>query len=167
VTAPEFTTAEQATAYIREHDAYVRQLTRKAKAELARMYRQAHPGLVIGEPEEWAKDSLINYLTDERYPDLNRAIEVRYAPLPAATPAVHAVPHFRHNPVAGNDWCLCPCPECYGHVEGLEGMDCICPDCGCHAPPDDDMAPPCANCGSRIRYACCAGCPGRVEPRSE
>jgi hypothetical protein len=28
----------------------------------------------------------------------------------------------------------------------------------------DDMAPPCGNCGSRIRYSCCAGCPGRIEP---
>jgi len=52
---------------------------------------------------------------------------------PSAWPAGHvAFPHFARNPVAGSDWCQCPCVECSGHVEGLEGMDCMCPDCGCH-----------------------------------
>jgi hypothetical protein len=46
----------------------------------------------------------------------------------------HAEPHFMRHPITDSDWCLCPCRECCGHVEGLEGLDCLCVACGCHKP---------------------------------
>lgn len=47
----------------------------------------------------------------------------------------HASPHFMRHPITDDNWCECPCSECCGHVEGLEGLDCMCEPCGCHLPP--------------------------------
>jgi hypothetical protein len=49
---------------------------------------------------------------------------------PERTP-VHVEPHFMAHRLTGRPWCICPCSECSGHVEGLEGMDCVCAGCTC------------------------------------
>jgi hypothetical protein len=47
--------------------------------------------------------------------------------------ASHAEPHFIQHRLTEQPWCVCPCEECSGHVEGLEGMDCMCGGCSCGA----------------------------------
>ena len=52
----------------------------------------------------------------------------------ATGPAGHVGPHFMAHPITDRPWCICPCDECTGHVEGLEGMDCVCEGCTCGEP---------------------------------
>lgn len=75
----------QATALVKEHDAYVRSVYRKPRAELARLYRSelAAQGieLLYGGPA--SKDELTNAIVDLRYPlaVMNEAREVYYKAL--------------------------------------------------------------------------------------
>jgi hypothetical protein len=104
--------------------ARVRQLNATPRAELAaivcdRMRAEGRPIVLGPQPGQWSKDDLVNDIAKAEFPAIYRA--------------GHAEPHFMHHELAGNDWCICPCSECHGHVEGLEGMDCECVACGCHA----------------------------------
>jgi hypothetical protein len=76
-------------------------------------------------------------------PDIPMYLEPRANGAHAMTttaPAGHASPHFMRHPITDDDWCQCPCDECCGHVEGLEGLDCLCGACGCHKPLDGALS---------------------------
>jgi hypothetical protein len=69
-----FYTADDAHEYIRQHDADVKQWNRQSKATLAAIVREHADGTwIVGGPQAWSKDELINRLADDKYPLANEA----------------------------------------------------------------------------------------------
>jgi hypothetical protein len=81
-----FTSGDQARAYILNHDADVKRWDRQSKTALANLVlgRMSQQNMipVVG-PHKYSKDELVNWLADDRYPDVQAARDAYYAAIGA------------------------------------------------------------------------------------